>query len=279
MSRVYDALQQCVPDHSSEGVLHESKAVAMFPEQFAGTVWDPNTALAVQPDLSNQERFPVLFSAYSLESEQFRLLATRLQQLQQARAFKSVLLTSSVEGDGKSLLALNSALSLAQGDQQTVLIVDADLRKSGLSSTLQIDSRAGLREWYESGRPISEFICRIADHNVWVLPAGKAVLDPLELLKSPRMPELLISLSATFDWVLIDCAPLLPVADAEVTSRLCDGTIVIVRRGKSSKTALKQALERVAPSKLVGLLLNDFPSAKHCDPTSYKSIKGKTQEQ
>lgn len=264
MSRVYDALQQCVPDHVSEGILHESKAVALFPEQFAGTVWDPNTALTVQPDLSSQERFPVLFSGYSFASEQFRLLATRLEQLPQTRAFKSVLLTSSVEGDGKSLLALNLAFSLAQGGRQKVLIADADLRKAGLSSTLQIDHQAGLREWYQSDRPVAEVIYKIAGHNVWVLPTGKASLDPLELLKSPRMPELLTSLNAAVDWVLIDSAPLLPLADAEVISRLCDGTIVIVRREKSPKTALKQALERVAPSKLVGLLLNDFPSAKNC---------------
>lgn len=278
MSRVYDALQQCAPDQFSAGVLHESKAVDLFPEQFAGAVWSPQTAPTIQPDLSNQERIPVLFSAYSFASEQFRLLATRLQQLQQTRAFKSVLLTSSVEGDGKSLLTFNLAFSLAQGSRQSVLVIDADLRTTGLSRTLKIDSQSGLREWYQSDRPVADFVYRIADQNVWVLPAGKAALDPLELLKSSRMQELLTSLGATFDWVLIDSAPLLPLADAEVISRLCDGTIVVVRRENSSKNALRQAQERIAPSKLVGLLLNDFPSA-NCHPTSYKSVNGKNQAQ
>jgi Mrp family chromosome partitioning ATPase len=96
---------------------------------------------------------------------------------------------------------------------------------------------------------------------VWVLPAGLATVDPLELLKSPRIPDLLASLNAAFDWVLIDCPPLLPLADAEIISRMCDGTIVVVRRDKSPKSALKQALERVAPSKMAGILLNEFPPA------------------
>jgi protein-tyrosine kinase len=277
MSRVYDALQQCVTDQVSTGIPHESKVVALFPEQFANTTWDPQTASAVQPDLSSQEKFPVLFSAYSFASEQFRLLATRLQQSQLTRALKSVLLTSSVEGDGKSLMALNLGFSLAQGGRQTVLIIDADLRKPGLSSDLQIDSLAGLREWYRSDRPVAEFIYKIADSNVWVLPTGAAAVDPLELLKSPRIQELLTSLNAAFDWVLVDSTPLLPLADAEVISRLCDGTVVIVRREKSPKTALKQALERVAPSKLVGLLLNDFPSAKNGDAASYMSVNDKVR--
>jgi hypothetical protein len=74
------------------------------------------------------------------------------------------------------------------------------------------------------------------------------------------MPELLSAMSAAFDWVLIDSTPLLPIADAEVLSGIADGTIVIVRRDKSGKAELKQALARVASSKMIGLLLNDFPA-------------------
>jgi succinoglycan biosynthesis transport protein ExoP len=81
----------------------------------------------------------------------------------------------------------------------------------------------------------------------------------LELLNSPRFLDLLASVNAVFDWVLIDSPPLLPLADAEIISRTCDGTILVVRRDKSPKSVLKQALERVAPSKMVGFLLNDFP--------------------
>jgi len=259
MSRVYEALQQSLSGRVHPGTPEGGRAGIVFTEQFRDSAWDPNAALQVQPHLSDREKLPALFSKHSLASEQFRLLATRLQQLQQSRTFKSVLLTSAVAGEGKSLLIFNLAVSLAQGGQQRVLVVDADLRKDGLSLTFQVDDRAGLREWHQTNRPISEFICRIADTNVWVLPAGKAIVDPLELLKSPRLPDVLTSLNAAFDWVLIDSPPLLPLADAEIISRICDGTMIVVRRDKSPKSALKQALERVAPSKMTGFLLNDFP--------------------
>jgi Mrp family chromosome partitioning ATPase len=123
MSRVYDALQQCSRDQVNVNILQESEPKALFRDQFADTVGDPEAIVAVDPDLSRNEKLPVLFSAYSLASEQFRLLAARLQQLQNARAAKSVLLTSSAEGDGKSLLALNLGMSLAQDGRQRVLLL------------------------------------------------------------------------------------------------------------------------------------------------------------
>jgi capsular exopolysaccharide synthesis family protein len=260
MSRVYDALQQCLPDQVIPGTSQVDSADAPFSEQFADSVWDQEGAPTVELDSSNEERIPVLFAIHGFASEQFRLLAMRLQQLQQSRALKSVLLTSSVAEEGKSLLTLNLAMSLAQGGQQKILVIDADLRKPGACRTLKVDDRPGLREWYQTNRPVTDFICRIAGVNVWALPAGLTSVDPLELLKSPRMPGLLTSMNRAFDWVLIDSAPLLPIADAEIISRISDGTIIVVRRDKSPKTALKQALERVAPSKMIGFLLNGFPA-------------------
>lgn len=268
MSRVYDALQQCSPDHVDSSILPQTNAKALFPDQFAGMVWDSEAMPAVDAALSSDDKLPVLSSASSHASEQFRLLATRLQQLQQTRASRSVLLTSSVEGEGKSLLALNLALSLAQGDRQKVLLVDANLRKPDLSFMLKINTRMGIKDWYRANASILEYMCRISGQNVWALSAGNAKVDPLELLKSARMPELLATLNGAFDWVLIDSPPLLPLADAEVLSRVCDATLLVVRRDKSSKSALKQAMERVVPTKLVGLLLNDFPASKSCSAGS-----------
>jgi capsular exopolysaccharide synthesis family protein len=261
MSRIYEALQQTSSGRVVPVIPEGERADAVFSEQFRQSVWDPNAALQVQLHPSDREKLPALFSKHAIASEQFRLLATRLQQLQQSRKFKSVLLTSALAGEGKSLIIANLAVSLAQGGQQRVLVVDADLRKPGLSSIVEVEGRPGLREWHQNSRPISDFICRIADNNIWVLPAGQTIVDPLELLKSSRIAEILTTLTAMFDWVLIDSPPLLPLADAEIISRICDGTMIVVRREKSPKSALKQALERVPPSKMTGLLLNDFPLA------------------
>jgi capsular exopolysaccharide synthesis family protein len=261
MSRIYEALQQTSSGRVVTVIPEGERSDAVFSEQVRESVLDPNAALHAQLQPSDREKLPALFSKHAIASEQFRLLATRLQQLQQSRRFKSVLLTSALAGEGKSLVIANLAVSLAQGGQQRVLVVDADLRKPGLSPLFKLNGSIGLREWYQTNRPISEVTYRVPDVNVWVLPAGQAIVDPLELLKSSRIADVVTSLTAVFDWVLIDSPPLLPLADAEILSRLCDGTMIVVRREKSPKTALKQALERVAPSKMTGLLLNDFPLA------------------
>jgi capsular exopolysaccharide synthesis family protein len=274
MSRVYDALQQSLGDQDQVTVAPQGETPdVLFAEPNAESVWDPDTAFIVRTNVSDEDRMPAWVSSYSFASEQFRLLATRLQQLQQARAFKSILLTSSVAEEGKSLLTLNLAMSLAQGGQQKILVVDADLRKPAVCRTLRLEDRQGIRDWYRTNRPVTDFICRIAGGNVWVLPAGQAAVDTLELLKSPRMSGLLASMSAIFDWILIDSAPLLPIADAEVISSIADGTIIVVRRDKSPKSALTQALERVAPQKMIGFLLNEFPAIGDYADARYNNRK------
>jgi capsular exopolysaccharide synthesis family protein len=273
MSRVYDALQRCHPDQALPNTVQGDNGHALFVEPISGPVWDHDTAPIVQAHFSNEDKIPALFSAYGFASEQFRLLAARLQLMQQKRTLKSILLTSSAAQEGKSLLTVNLAMALAQGARQKILVVDSDLRSSGVGRTLRMEGRSGIREWYRSKSPATDFICRLAGHNVWVLPAGQEAVDPLELLKSPRMTTLLSNMSVKFDWLLIDSAPLLPIADSEVISWIADGTIVVVRRETSSKEELKQALARVAPSKIIGLLLNDFPSAAHYANSNYTAVK------
>jgi capsular exopolysaccharide synthesis family protein len=263
MSRVYDALQQYCPDQVYPSPVQEDNGRSLFVEPTHHSVWEHDSAPIVPVAFSNDERIPALFSAYGFASEQFRLLATRLQQMQQKGTLKSILLSSSVAQEGKSLLTVNLAMALARGGRQKILVLDADLRNSGFCRTLKMEERSGIRDWYHSNRPITDFICRLAGLNVWVLPAGQDAVDPLELLKSPQMAKLLSEMSAAFDWVLIDSTPLLPIADAEVLSGIADGTIVVVRRDKSVKPDLKQALARVAPAKMIGLLLNDFPVNGH----------------
>lgn len=275
MSRIYDALRKYRPDQVGPTPMPGGNGNTVFVEPIHEPLWEHDTAPVAQVNLSIDDRIPALFSAYGFASEQFRLLATRLQQMQRG-TLKSILLTSSVAQEGKSLMTVNLAMALAQGAGQNILVVDADLRNSGVCRTLRMGERSGIRDWYHSDSQVTDFIWRIEGFNIWVLPAGQETVDPLEVLKSPRMSKLLTGMSAAFDWLLIDSAPLLPIADAEVISRIADGTIVVVRRDKSSKTELKQALARVAPSKMIGLLLNDFPATAHYAESTY--IAGKCSD-
>jgi capsular exopolysaccharide synthesis family protein len=244
----------------------------VFRKQFDDSALDLDSAPQVQLNLSREDKIPALLCVNSFASEQFRLLAARMQHLRESRALRTVLLTSSLTGEGKTLLSVNLAMSLAHGGRQKVLLLDGDLRKPSLCRVLGLSDCEGLKEWFRSDRPINSFLRRLAGLHVWVLAAGLEPVDALEIINSPRMAGLLGDAAGAFDWVLIDSSPLLPTADSGLISRLTDGTVVVVRRDRTSKSALKQALERVESSKLLGLLLNDFPNTEHYGYERYGTV-------
>jgi capsular exopolysaccharide synthesis family protein len=262
MSRIYDALQQCIPTNEGAGLAEEQGTDALFRKQFEDSAWDLDSTPQVQLNLSREDKLPALLCVNSFAFEQFRLLGTRMQHLREFRPLKTILLTSSVAEEGKTLLSVNLAMSLAHGGRQKVLLLEADLRKPSLCRTLGLSDFEGLKEWFRSDRPMNTFLRRISGLQVWVLAAGLEPVDPLELINSARTASLLADAAAAFDWVLIDSSPLLPTADSGLVSRVTDGTVLVVRRDRTSKSALKQGLERVESSKLLGLLLNDFPTTE-----------------
>lgn len=271
MSRVYEALQQCVPgDPFDIPTSRTGGPNAVFAQQFGGG-WDIEAVPQVTASLSGQDRLPALFATYSFASEQFRLLTTRLAELREGKPLKSLLLTSSVPEEGKTLLCLNLAISLSRGGRHKVLVMDADLRRPSVCKLLHLSSVEGIRDWYCSDRPVTGFIRRVTGLNIWVLPAGLANVDPLELISSSRMADVFAAVGCAFDWILVDSSPLLPMADSGILSRLTDGTLMVVRRNKTPKAALTEAVERIAPSKGVGFLMNEFATARHYGYERYKA--------
>src|SRR5215469_12503772 len=146
MSRVYDALQQCCPDQVYQGPVQVDDGRSLFVEPIHTSVWTRDNAPTVPASFSSDEKIPALSAAYGFASEQFRLLATRLQQMQQKKTLKSILITSSAAQEGKSLLTVNLAIALARGAGQNILVVDADLRKSGVCRTLVFQAEDGIRD-------------------------------------------------------------------------------------------------------------------------------------
>jgi Mrp family chromosome partitioning ATPase len=119
--------------------------------------------------------------------------------------------------------------------------------------------------WNEPQRPITDFLLRIGETGMCLLPAGD-VAHPASVLQSARIAELFQGLAGQFDWVIIDTPPLLPMADSNLWSGLSDGTLLVVRKGTVSRSALKKAVESLDNPKLVGVVLND---ATNYDRVSY----------
>lgn len=215
---------------------------------------------------TSSPRLVALSSERGLGAEKFRVLGARLSNIRLNQPLRILQVTSSVVGEGKTLTSVNLAMTLAKRFDQKVLLAEGDLRKPAVCKMLGLSNKPGIGEWWDdAARPISDFIVRIGDTGMCLLPAGD-VAHPASVLQSSRIAELFHGLARQFDWVIIDTPPLLPMADSNLWSGLSDGTLMVVRKGTVTKTALKKAFESLDNPKLVGIVLND---AANYDRVSY----------
>jgi len=205
---------------------------------------------------ADSARLVAMADERGLGAEKFRVLVARLNNLRHGTKLKVLQVTSSVIGEGKTLVSANLALTLAKRSSQSVLLVEGDLRKPALSGIFGLGKRPGLNEWWHGKDPIRNFLLRAGETSLYLLPSIP-VQHPASVLQSGRLADAIAELSKQFDWVIIDTPPLLPMADSNLWVRLVDGTLLVVRKGIVTRTALKQAMETMDNPKLVGVVLND----------------------
>ncbi len=200
----------------------------------------------------------------SLGAEKFRFLAVRLRQLRQTRPLKKILITSTIPQEGKSTVAANLACTLARRKPQKTLLLEGDLRRPTLAARFGLGRVAGLSEWFR-GEGSAMNIYRLDSLGLWVLPAGNAAENPLELMQSGKLGPLMEQLTAWFDWIVIDSPPVLPLADTSVWARLADGILLVTRPGVTEKHQLERGLATLEKAKLLGALVNSSTDAAHSD--------------
>ena len=287
MSNIFDALQRAELENSgaegptltiatellqaAEQKLRDSGAIIDQPA--LGNAFDSDPAAPLEdlercPVLSvtvrDESRLVSLGKEGSLGAEKFRFLAVRLRQLRQSRPLKKILITSTIPQEGKSTVASNLACTLARRKPQKTLLLEGDLRRPNITSRFGLGQLRGLCEWL-SGETPNISIYRLENLGVWILPAGTAPQNPLELMQSGKLSPLMEQLEAWFDWIVIDSPPVLPLADASLWSRLADGILLVTRKGITEKQQLKRGLETIEKSKLLGALVNSSESAAHSD--------------
>ncbi|MGA1835727.1 polysaccharide biosynthesis tyrosine autokinase [Herbiconiux sp. 11R-BC] len=203
----------------------------------------------------------------SPRAESFRTLRTNLQFLNVGDTERSFVITSSVPGEGKSTSAANLAIVMALSGQK-VLIIDADLRKPKLGSYLGLEGGAGLTDILVGRAQPNEVIQRWGETNLYVLLAGKIPPNPSELLGSKAMVNLISALENTFDTVLFDAPPLLPVTDAAVLARNTGGALLMVAAGRAHKSQLRGAVTALTNvgAKTAGIVITMLPTR---GPDSY----------
>ncbi|AUZ35726.1 chromosome partitioning protein [Arthrobacter sp. PGP41] len=207
--------------------------------------------------------------AQSPRAESFRQLRTNLQFAHVSHESKAVLVTSSLPGEGKSTTAINLAIALAESGQ-TVALVDADLRRPMVAEYLGLPRGAGLTTALIGKAELNDLLMPWGENALYILAAGQAPPNPSELLGSDKMRELISSLEATFDAVIIDAPPLLPVTDAAVLAQQVGGVVLVVGVQKVRTTDVEKSLGalRMVKADLLGAILNKLP-AKGPDAYTY----------
>lgn len=215
-------------------------------------------------------RLVCLTETESPAAEAFRLLGLRVRYLRKDRTLKKLLITSTVPREGKSFAAANLAWVLAAGARQNTLLLEGDLRKPALSHMFGVAGGPGISEYLQGTGSLVSSICHIEKSNLWILPAGVAVGNPLDVMQSAKLPFMMEQLSAWFDWIIIDSPPVLPLADTSVWARLADGILLVARPGITEKRRMERGVEALEPSKLIGTLLNSSHTSPDSDYAYYR---------
>ncbi len=196
-------------------------------------------------------------------TEQYRKLKTLILKMTRNEFRNTLLVTSSVGGEGKSVTCANLAVILAREYGQTVLLVDADLRKPALQEYLGLKSDFGLADCLNDRIDLGKAIVKTGLPKLSFLSAGKQVTDPAELLSSSRMKELLKEMKNRYQdrYIIIDTPPTLLYAETLALSALVDGIVVVVKEGVASLQGVRDTLDVLKGASLLGIVYNDVSNA------------------
>lgn len=251
MSRVFDALRktgsQLVPttllaSPSSADAVDENVKLEPFSTATIQTGAESHLLLQREPKGPCAERY--------------RLLRHRLQSAPREAHLKTLLITSPGTKEGKSTVSLNLSAALAEKKNERVLLLEGDLRCPSLARELGLTFSSGLTDWLGNNVAFEPMIWRIEPLSFYLLPAGKAVGNPAELLNSEWFSTLISKLTAYFDWVVIDAPPVLPVVDALSLKRFADATIVVAWAGRTQQERIAESIRLIGRNHVVGVLLN-----------------------
>ncbi len=287
MSRVHDALRKAeqlgvVPaaetgDFRSVPAPHENLLhAALSDETLTRNPVERRTAILddeLAGVLSRVEEVPYapaeeahlisLDSPQDMPGEEFRSLRTRLNHYQTLQKLKTIVITSASPAEGKTFSALNLALTQAQLSENPVLMADLDLRRPSVHRLLQIDRGLGFSDYVLGNAPLESCLRKIRGTAMYVMTAGSAVKNPLELLGTreckitieERFPRL-------FKWSILDSPPLLFSADANLLATLADGTLIVVRVGATTYDTIVRAMQTLCENNVLGIVVNGARAAE-----------------
>jgi capsular exopolysaccharide synthesis family protein len=189
-------------------------------------------------------------------ADRFRLLRARLTELSAKAKVKTLLVTSPLPEDGKSMVSLNLATALAEHGKRTVLLLEADFFRPSLNRVLGVRPGPGLAESLQGNCDPIATLRRIEPLGWYFLPAGTSISNPTELVHSARFSPLIHMFETRFDWILVDSAPVAPVADILALRAQADGCVLVVRAGQTQREMVEEAVRQLGRPYVLAIVLN-----------------------
>ena len=238
--------------------------------RWVSPVYSQSRAVKLDPNILVQNRLVAMIPD-SPEIDFYKVLRTRIMRHIREHGGKSLMITSALPGEGKTLTATNLALTFAREYEQTVLLVDGDLRMQQVHKLLGYESDKGLLDYLLADCPVSDMFVWPGIEKLTVISGGRSIHESSEILTSPRMKELVDDMKSRYPerYVFFDVAPVLAGADAMAFAPLVDWIIVVVQAGKTSLKDVNRALELLPPEKVLGLVLNRQTSQLRAHPYRY----------
>jgi capsular exopolysaccharide synthesis family protein len=287
MAKIYDAMRRAEEERRRAGGL-EPSARGPVPREAPkpDTVGDDEGALPILPaspapadpfwkrwlhtrsnavlDTTNDvnKRRISMLQPDSFVAEQFRMLRGRIDSLAAQRPITSIAVTSANAHEGKSTASINLSTVTAMSLARQVLLVDCDLRRAKIHTSLGLEPRAGIAEVLLDRSTLDEAIIKVDNLNLDVLGVRYAPPNPSELLASSQMRNLVQELCSRYDRVVFDTPATLGLPDSKIVSELCDGLVMVVRADVTPREDVRAALDVLDQQRLLGLVLNGVDTSR-----------------
>ena len=251
MSRVFDALQKTGGQAISSTPASPARLIDALEKGFR-----LESLPTARMQLGPESRLIFHTDPTGPGAERYRLLRIRLQAIRAEAPVKTVLITSPGPQEGKSTLALNLAAALSEKKNQSVLLLEGDLRCPSLARELGLKLPSGLTQCSRSDAALQSVIWKIEPLGFHLLPCGKSIKNPVEILNSEWFAEATEKLASSFDWILIDSPPAIPVVDTLSLKARADATLIVARAGRTQQSAIEDAVRILGQDHILGIVLN-----------------------
>ena len=216
-----------------------------------------------QPSLRNFNLNPnlvVFHDPLSYAAEQFKILRARILFPLKGKPPRTIMITSALQGEGKSFSAANLAISIAQGINDHVLLIDCDMRSSMQQKLFGFGAIRGLSDYLRERRELENILLKTPVQKLTLLPGGKIPPNPSELLSSNRMSAMLVEVRERYKdrFIIIDSSPPQLTAESNALAGQVDGIIIVMNHLKTPKVQVEQLIEKVGKDKILGIVLNRF---------------------